>query len=84
MVLAYQKCWIRPKPAQGRVMDLEVTSTEPGQSVVDNVETVEVVTGEDNDIDANSSSSGLMEQHIIVTNPQELMSNAEVRFKLIF
>ena len=62
-------------------MDLEVTSTEPGQSVVDNVETVEVVTGEDNDIDANSSSSGLMEQHIIVTNPQELMSNAEVRFK---
>lgn len=59
-----------------RGMDLEpevTTSAEPVQSVVENVETVEVVTGEEGVIDSTAPSHGLMEQHMIVTNPQELI-----------
>jgi len=48
-------------------MDLEA---EQVQSVVENVETVEVVAGEDLD---PGTSSTLMDQHMIVTNPQEIL-----------
>jgi len=48
-------------------MDLEA---EQVQSVVENVETVEVVAGEDLD---PGTSSTLMDHHMIVTNPQEIL-----------
>ena len=47
------------------------------QSVVENVETVEVVAGEDGVTSAHS----LMEQHMLVTHPQELIvPTTEVSF----
>ena len=49
-------------------MDLEA---EQVQSVVENVETVEVVAGDD--IDSATSSHGLMDQQMIVTHPQEIL-----------
>lgn len=49
-------------------MDLEA---EQVQSVVENVETVEVVAGED--LDPTTSSHTLMDQHMIVTNAQEIL-----------
>ena len=56
------------------VMDLEVGGrSEAVQTVVENVETVEVVAGEDSVMDSGASSHGLMEQHMLVTNTQELI-----------
>lgn len=49
-------------------MDLEA---EQVQSVVENVETVEVVAGDD--IDSATSSHGLIDQQMIVTHPQEIL-----------
>ena len=61
-------------------MEIDVGTAE--QAVMDNVETVEVVaSGDDMPIPVSSTAGvGLMEQHMMVTNPESiLVPTSEVR-----
>lgn len=57
-------------------MELEVNSAEPVHAVVENVETVEVISGGGDGVMEGQTpgASELMEQHMLVTHPQELMA----------
>lgn len=70
----------KQNPAAAFAMEIDVGGAE--QTVMDNVETVEIVaSGDDLPIPVSSTAGvGLMEQHMMVTNPESiLVPTSEVR-----
>lgn len=52
-------------------MELDVSTSEA--SVVDNVETVEVISGAEDGLGNSSAAATLIDQHMAVANPQEIL-----------